>query len=183
VVERAIAGIEALLDWRSERERVELDPKTGKRTGRKASQVLRVPAYYRAALDKQLKSVLFALRTELGRGKGRAPTLVWPRHYPQTVAVRKRRQTAEAHVPPFETRPAKSGDASVPAGVPREFRRLTREFKVWPTECRPARPRELKSALRARLLCSSISKATAQALADEIIDRLHHRVVKVHTPL
>jgi hypothetical protein len=180
VVERAIAGIEELLDWRSERERVALDPKTGKQTGRKESQVFRVPASYRAALEKHLKSVLFPLRVELGRGKGMAPTLVWPR-YTQTVAVRKRRQITEAHLQYLQMRAAKSADTRVRAEVAREISRLARELKVLPVEFRPARSRELERALRVGLLRAGASKATAEALAHEVIHQLHLRVTKVRT--
>jgi len=181
VVERAIAGIEELLDWRSERERVELDPKTGTQTGRKESQVFRVPASYRAALEKHLKNVLFPLRAELGRGKGKAPTLVWPGRHTQTVAVRERRQIAEAHLQYLQIRAAKSADTNVRAEVAREISRLARELKVLPAEFRPARSRELERALRVGLLRAGASKATAEALAHEAIHQLHLRVTKVRT--
>lgn len=181
VVDRAIAGIEELLDWRSERERVELDPKTGKQTGRKESQVSRVPASYRAALEQHLKSVLFPLRAELGRVKGRAPTLVWPGRYTQTVVVRKRRQIAEAHLLYLQMRVAKSADPSVRAEAAREISRLASKLKVLSAEFRPARSRELERALRVGLLRAGASKVTAEALAHEAIHQLHLRVTKVRT--
>lgn len=181
VVERAIAGIEELLDWRSERERVELDPKTGKRTGRKESQVFRVPASYRAALEKHLKRVLFPLRAELGRRRGIAPTLVWPGPYTQTVAVRTRRQIAEAHLQYLQMRAAKSADPSMRAEAAREINRLARELRVLSAAFRPARSRELERTLRRGLLRAGASKATAEALAHEAIHQLHLRVSKVRT--
>jgi hypothetical protein len=177
VVERAIAAHEALLDWHSERERVELDAKTGKPTGRKGIQVFRVPTSYRAAVDEHLKRVLFTLRAELGRGKGRAPTLVWPVRYAQAVAVRERRQTADARLQYLHKRAPQSADAAVRAKTQREVEQLMRKLEKF----RPARPRELVRALRERLLRAGAGKATAKAVADEVIDRLHSRVTKVRT--
>jgi IS5 family transposase len=53
--------------WHSKRERMELDFKRGTPTGRRESQVFRIPASYRVALEEHLKRVLFPLRHELGR--------------------------------------------------------------------------------------------------------------------
>jgi hypothetical protein len=67
----AIAAHEALIDWHSKRERIELGVKRGTPTGRRESQVFRIPASYRVALEQHLKRVLFPLSNELGRGKGK----------------------------------------------------------------------------------------------------------------
>ena len=109
-IERAIVAHEALIEWHSKRERMELDFKRGTPTGRRESQVFRIPASYRVALEEHLKRVLFPLRHELGRGKGRVPTLVWPVGYAQALAVRDRHQTLEARLQYLHNRAAKSTD-------------------------------------------------------------------------
>jgi hypothetical protein len=182
-VERAIAAHEALIDWHSERERVELDVKRRTPTGRRQSQVFRIPASYRVVLEKHLKRVLFPLRNELGRGKGRVPTLVWPVGYTQALAVRDRHQTLEARLRYLHNRAAKSTDTAVRASAQREVDQLSRELKSLPPGFRPARPRELMRTLGDKLLAAGAGKGTAQVLAHKIIDRLHTRVAKVRTSL
>jgi len=182
-IERAIAAHEALIDWHSKRERMELDVKTGTPTGRRESQVFRIPASYRVALEKHLQLVLFPLRNELRRGKGRAPTLVWPVGYAQALAVRDRHQTLEARLQYFQNRAAKSTDPAVRTMAQREVERFARELKSLPSKFRPARRRELMRTLRDKLLDAGARKGTAQELAHKIIDRLHTRVAKVRTTI
>ena len=182
-IERAIVAHEALIEWHSKRERMELDFKRGTPTGRRESQVFRIPASYRVALEEHLKRVLFPLRHELGRGKGRVPTLVWPVGYAQALAVRDRHQTLEARLQYLHNRAAKSTDMAVRTTAQREVERLARELKSLPARFRPARRRELMRTLRDKLLDAGARKGTAQELAHKIIDRLHTRVAKVPTSI
>jgi hypothetical protein len=182
-VDRAIAAHEALIDWHSKRERLELDVKRGTPTGRRESQVFRIPAFYRVVLEKHLKRVLFPLRHELGRGKGRTPTLVWPVGYTQALTARDRRQTLEARLRYLDDRAAKSTDVAVRATGQREVEQFARELKSAPPGLRPARRRELVRTLRDKLLEAGVQKGTARELAHTIIDRLHTQVAKVHTSI
>jgi hypothetical protein len=182
-VDRAIAAHEALIDWHSKRERMELDVTRGTPTGRRESQVFRIPAFYRVVLEKHLKRVLFPLRNELGRGKGRGSTLVWPVGYTQALMVRDRHQTLEARLRYLHNRAAKSTDTAVRATAQREVDQLVRELKNLGPGFRPARRRELTRTLRDKLLEAGVGRGTAQELARKIIDRLHTRVAKVRTSI